>query len=237
MKSIDSRKEAILEAVVGEYVQTGIPVGSLVLAQKYQFPYSTATIRAEMAELERLGYLSQPHISAGRVPTEKGYRYVVNLMNEENGLLLREEMAAKKRIQSMQGNALQQLDAASEMLSELTKNMGFAGFSNEVFSHGLSYLFSQPEFGDPFRVLKTAELIDNLNSLFYELPRDFETRILIGSEAPVGKAAECSIIVSQFESPLGYSGYLGVIGPMRMSYGRNLSAVREVKEILEEGHV
>lgn len=237
MLNIDSRKEAILEAVVQEYTQTGVPVGSLVLSQKFQFPYSTATIRAEMAELERLGYLLQPHVSAGRIPTEKGYRYVVNLMKEEASLLKREEMAAKKRINSMQGGTLQQLDAASEMLSELTKNLGFAGYSNEIFSHGLSYLFSQPEFLEPFRVLKTAELIDNLTSLFYELPRDFESRILIGSETPIGKAAECSIIVAQFESPLGYNGYLGVLGPMRMSYNRNLAAVREVKEILEEGHV
>jgi len=231
---MDARKEAILEAVVSEYIETGQPVGSLVLARKYQFPLSTATIRAEMAELERLGFLTHPHTSAGRIPTQLGYRYFVNLIKKEEVLLAREELAAQKRLSAMEDRFERQLETASQVLSELTRNMGFAGLSGEVFSHGLGNLFSNPEFLEPARIIKAAELIDNLNLLLSELPPGAGTKIYIGSEAPIGKSAGVSIILSEFESPFGSQGYLGVVGPMRMSYDRCLSVVRGVKEILEE---
>lgn len=233
-ETMESRKEAILEAIVREYIETGLPVGSLVLAQKYQFPYSSATIRAEMAELEEMGYLMHPHTSAGRIPTEAGYRYFVNMMEAEEALLAREEMAARKRLSAMHGAYSRRLEAASEILSDLTRNVGFAGSTGEIFTHGLSNLFAQPEFLDPFRVLKTAELIDNLTGLLGELPKTFDDRIYIGSETPIGKSSGCSIVLSQFTTPFGSRGLVGVIGPMRMEYQRNLSAVKEVKNILEE---
>jgi len=231
---MDTRKEAILEAIVREYVETGIPVGSLILASKYQFPFSTATIRAEMAELEQTDYLTHPHTSAGRIPTEKGYRYFVNMTRDEEALLFREEAAARKRLEAMHGSHGRQLETASEVLSDLTRNIGFAGISGEFFTHGLSYLFSQPEFLDPMRVIKAAELIDNLTELSRELPWEFDSKIFIGSESPIGKSAGCSIVMTQFHTPFGNRGFLGVIGPTRMEYPRNISAVREVKSILEE---
>lgn len=229
---MDSRKEAILSAIVESYIKLGQPVGSLGLVEAYQFPYSTATVRAEMAELERLGYLEKPHTSAGRIPSEKGYRYYVRLLKEEAGLLERESMVAQKRLAAMRGNYERKLEAASEVLSDLTRTMGFAGLPGEVFSRGLSYLFAQPEYIDPRRVLKTAELIDNLGRLFEEFPTGTGTRIYIGSEAPIGKSSQCSIVISELATPFG-RGYLGVLGPMRMPYERNLSVVKEVKEILE----
>jgi heat-inducible transcriptional repressor len=234
---MESRREAILEAVVREYIETGVPVGSLVLVQKYQFPFSTATIRAEMAELERHGFLTHPHTSAGRMPTEKGYRYFVNMMSAEEGLLAREEHAARKRLEAMRGRYERRLETASEVLADLTRNMGFAGLPGEIFSHGLGNLFSQPEFLNPERILKTAELLDNLATLIFEAPTNIGTRIYIGSESPIGKSAECSIILSEFVSPFGDQGYLGIIGPMRMSYGRNLAAINEVKGVLEDKNV
>lgn len=231
---MDGRKESILEAIVREYVGSGQPVGSLALVEKYQFPFSTATIRAEMAELERLGFLSHPHTSAGRIPTEKGYRYFVKMMSEEEALLGRRTDVARKRLLPFKGQPERELDVASEVLSEFTRNMGFAGFPGEIFSHGLSYLFSQQEFLDPIRMLKTAEMIDNLDNLFSEIPRGLGTRVFVGSESPIGKASGCSIVISEFSSPYGRTGYLGVLGPMRMAYGHNLSAVKEIKNILEE---
>lgn len=231
---MDSRKEAVLEAIVREYTEFGMPVGSLTLLEKFSFPYSTATIRAEMAELERLGYLAQPHTSAGRIPTEKGYRYFVDMLENEAQLLRREGVVARKRILSQKDSWDRQLNAASEVLSDLTRNMGFAGVTDEIHSHGLGNLFSYPELLDPARILKTAELVDNLHGLMRELPKNFGTRIYIGSEVPIGKSAGCSIIVSEFESSFGDYGYLGIIGPTRMSYEKNLSAINEVKDILEE---
>lgn len=233
---MDTRKEAILEAIIREYTTSGVPVGSLTLTLKSSLPFSSATIRAEMSELERLGYLTHPYTSAGRIPTEKGYRYFVSLIEGEKRLLARREKAARKRIHSFEKNFPRQLDTASVILSELTNNMAFAGTADEIYSHGLGNLFSYPELLEPTRVLKAAELIDNLSDFLRELPSDFGTKIYVGSEVPVGKAAGCSVIVSEFIAPNGHYGYLGIIGPTRMSYEESVSAVNEIKRILEENY-
>lgn len=81
---LDTRKKIILKAIVEDYILTAEPVGSRTIAKKYSLGISSATIRNEMADLEEMGYIEQPHTSAGRVPSSKGYRYYVdNLMSEQ----------------------------------------------------------------------------------------------------------------------------------------------------------
>lgn len=77
---MDSRKQKILEAVVLDYIETAEPVGSRTISKKYDLGVSSATIRNEMADLEEMGYIEQPHTSAGRVPSDKGYRYYVDYL-------------------------------------------------------------------------------------------------------------------------------------------------------------
>lgn len=82
---MNERKVRILEAIIQDYIQTGAPVGSRTLSRKYDLNLSSATIRNEMSDLEELGLITQPHASAGRIPSDKGYRlYVDNLMNRED---------------------------------------------------------------------------------------------------------------------------------------------------------
>jgi len=105
MMSVDERKKRILHAVIKDYVATAEPVGSRTLVKKYNLGVSPATIRNEMSDLEDLGYIRQPHASAGRVPSDKGYRfYVDNLMDKEPPLpkevgYIRESL--KHKIQEM----------------------------------------------------------------------------------------------------------------------------------------
>src|ERR1700682_2656930 len=77
---LDERKQQILKAVVSDYTVTGVPVGSQVLAAKYFIALSSATIRNELADLVGIGYLQQAHTSAGRIPTDRGYRYFVDFL-------------------------------------------------------------------------------------------------------------------------------------------------------------
>ncbi len=85
---MDERKKQILHAVIRDYVDVGEPVGSRTIAKKYDLGVSPATIRNEMSDLEEMGFIRQPHASAGRVPSDKGYRYYVdNLMEPEEKLL------------------------------------------------------------------------------------------------------------------------------------------------------
>ena len=81
---IDARKERILHAIIDDYIQTAMPVGSRTISRKYETSLSSATIRNEMSDLEELGYLAQPHVSAGRVPSVKAYRlYVDDLLEDQ----------------------------------------------------------------------------------------------------------------------------------------------------------
>jgi heat-inducible transcriptional repressor len=80
---LDNRKQQILKAVVSDYTETGVPVGSHALAAKYLLSWSSATIRNELANLVDIGYLLQPHTSAGRIPSDVGYRYYVDFLMEE----------------------------------------------------------------------------------------------------------------------------------------------------------
>lgn len=95
---IDSRKRIILKAVVTDYVRTAEPVGSHVLAARYEFGVKSATIRNELAELAELGYLQQPHTSAGRVPSNLGYRFYVDKLMEAARLDDLQANSARKRL-------------------------------------------------------------------------------------------------------------------------------------------
>src|SRR5215471_11035986 len=83
---LDERKAAILRAVVEEHIHTALPVGSQTIARLHGLQVSSATVRNEMTVLEREGYLVQPHTSAGRIPTDRGYRYFVDHLNQQQAL-------------------------------------------------------------------------------------------------------------------------------------------------------
>ncbi|MGB4429990.1 MAG: HTH domain-containing protein, partial [Thermacetogeniaceae bacterium] len=89
--SLDLRKEQVLEAIVISHIETAEPVSSRSIARKYNLGVSPATIRNEMADLEEIGLIRQPHTSAGRVPSQKGYRYYVDKLMKKTELTTREK--------------------------------------------------------------------------------------------------------------------------------------------------
>nr|WP_284691990.1 heat-inducible transcriptional repressor HrcA [Clostridium zeae] len=122
MLVIDERKIKILEAIINDYIMTGEPVGSRTIAKKYDLGISSATIRNEMSDLEELGYLEQPHASAGRIPSSKGYRLYVDKLMEFQGVSLEEELLIKKYlIDSALFEVDRMIKQASTLLSQLTK--------------------------------------------------------------------------------------------------------------------
>jgi len=230
---MNSRLESILDAIIREYIETAEPVGSLTISRKYNFPYSPATIRSCMALLEEEGFIYQPHTSAGRVPTEKGYRYFVNMLDEENQLLHeREEHLIKRRLDQQNARTERLADMAALTLAEMTGNLGVVSYSGNIYSHGLTNLFKQPEFFSMPNVLGVADMFDRLNELIRELPRPKDTTVFIGSESPIGKSAGVSLVVSGFNRE-DSSGSLVVVGPTRMFYPRTIAVIGEVRDLLE----
>lgn len=231
------RQTAILAAIIEQYAEIAAPVGSVTLAKL--FGVSSATIRAEMAKLEDMGYISAPHTSAGRIPTDKGYRVYVNgitdaQMSELPSGLDRSARTIEAHVNSHIDKADRAIRSAVDSLVELTGNMGFATIGRELYTNGIGTLFSQPEFMQGEHVQAVARLIDNIEPWLREASPNQPLNVFIGSENPIGKASGASLIISKFRSPYSDCSYIGVIGPTRQNYARTMSLVRRTGEVLEE---
>ncbi|MBQ3310139.1 transcriptional regulator [Candidatus Saccharibacteria bacterium] len=239
MKLTD-RQRQILFAIIEQYAEVASPVGSVTLAKL--FDVSSATIRAEMARLESLGLIAQPHTSAGRIPTDAGYRLYVNTLSESDEPAMMEidgrptdrgAHALEIRVSS-QSRADHAIRGAVDSLVELTGNLGLATIGDQLYLSGISRLFTQPEFTDNSRVQAVAKLLDNLEPWLREAAPGQPLNIFIGHENPLGKSSEVSLIISKFRSPFSDNSYIGVLGPTRQNYSRVMSLVRYAGNILEE---
>lgn len=228
------RQQRILQAIVEQYAEVASPVGSSLLARV--FGVSSATIRSEMADLERHGYIAQPHTSAGRIPTDKGYRFYVNNLAEnapETAAERRAEKVLATRVSSG-GVTDHVIKNAVDTLVELTHNLGLATIGDQLYMSGLSNLFGQPEFINNEQVREVASLLDNLEPWLYEAAPNEPLSVYIGQENPIGRSAGCTLIVSRFRSPHSDRSYIGVLGPTRQSYRDVMMLVRRTGEALEE---
>ena len=243
--NITPRQTQILVAIIEQYAEVASPVGSVTLAKL--FGVSSATIRAEMAKLEEFGFITQPHTSAGRIPTDKGYRFYVNrlseqqeserfLLNADNSRdnFTRSTQAISLRIQSQKARADQAIRSAVDSLVELTENLGLATIGDQLYINGIYNLFSQPEFESGEAVQSVAQLLDNLEPWLREASPNEPLNVYIGSENPIGKSSGASLIISKFQSPFSENSYIGVLGPTRQSYGKVIRLVRHTGEFLEE---
>ena len=229
---LSDRQQKILRAIVEEYAEVASPVGSQLLAKI--FNVSSATIRAEMAELERAWFITQPHTSAGRIPTDKGYRHYVNHTTENEGLeaSVRGERALTARIGegSVPERAIRN---TVDTLVELTQNLGVATIGKQLYMSGLSNLFGQPEFIQQGQVQEVARLLDNLEPWLREVAPNKPLSVYIGSENPIGRNSGCSLIISKFRSPYSDKSFIGVLGPTRQSYKEVMSLVENAGRMLE----
>ncbi len=227
------RQERILQAIVEQYAEVASPVGSNILARF--FKVSSATIRADMAELEKSGFITHPHTSAGRIPTDKGYRYYVNKLAEVNEPTKqnRAEKALKTRA-GQSGVPERAIRNTVDTLVELTHNLGLATIGDQLYMSGLSNLFGQPEFINSGQVREVARLLDNLEPWLYEVAPNEPLSVYIGQENPIGRSAGCTLIVSSFRSPFSDRSYIGVLGPTRQSYKDVMSLVSRAGQTLEE---
>jgi heat-inducible transcriptional repressor len=227
------RQENILNAIVEQFAEVASPVGSSLLAKV--FDVSSATIRSEMAELERLGYIMQPHTSSGRVPTDKGYRFYVNNLSEKSQGSTAERRAEKAlsvRVQNA-GEPERIIRNAVDTLVELTHNLGLATIGSQLYMSGLSNLFGQPEFINAGQVQQVAQLLDNLEPWLREAAPNEPLSVYIGQENPIGRTAGCSLIISRFRSPFSDRSYVGTLGPTRQSYKDVMTLVSRAGRELE----
>lgn len=236
MVGMTERQQAILASIIEQYAEIAAPVGSVTLAKL--FGVSSATIRAEMAKLEEMGYIEAPHTSSGRIPTDKGYRVYVNgitdaTMSELPSGFMRGTRAIESHVQSHVDKADRAIRSAVDSLAELTGNMGFATIGQELYTNGIGRLFSQPEYSQGEHVQAVARLIDNIEPWLREASPNDPLNVFIGSENPIGKSSGAALIISKFRSPYSDASYIGVIGPTRQNYARTMHLVQKAGTMLE----
>ena len=230
-----SRQAEILKAIIEQYAEVASPVGSTLLAKL--FNVSPATIRSEMVVLESLGYIAQPHTSAGRIPTDRGYRFYVNsLEDDKSGNVLPSERNMRYLQNSIvsAGQYERAVKSAVEGLVKLTENLGLATIGDTIYMSGLGHLFAQPEFSSEQAVKSVASLLDNLEPCLNEAKLNSPLSIYIVQENPVGKSSGCTLIISKFKSPYSEKSYVGVLGPTRQSYRQVMQLVNYTGQLLEQ---
>ena len=233
------RKDVELGMVVHHYIHTIEPVSSAFIAEEYEQDVSPATIRNILAELESDGFLSHPHTSAGRVPTQRGYRYYVDFLMKEIRLLEEERLRIQKEYEAGIEEFGELLEKTTEIVSDLTHCASIVtldGMPRAYLCRGTNYLAEQVG-GDNIR--KMAEILRALEAKerVIELIRrdiDRKTKIYIGQETACDEFEDCAVAVSRFETRNGPSGRIAVLGPTRMDYQRVVSALEYVSQVLRE---
>jgi heat-inducible transcriptional repressor len=334
LEELTERQRLILALAIRDYIETAQPVGSQRLVENYKLEVSSATIRNEMVALTEMGYLRQPHTSAGRVPTEEGYRYFVRqlmgnpelpvptkrtithqfyqagndvdrwmrlaasvLAHQAQAASLvtapRSERAAFKHLEliGIHGRQVlmvlvltggkvcqqmltlaepvpqEQLSGVAYLINSLCQGLDSEAISafaaqmdaleqdirklvvgemrrsnetvtGELYRDGLTQVLAEPEFGEgdvarrALRVLEERPLLEDLLARTVLSSEMGGVQVLIGGEGTWEELRECSMVLARYGAPGLATGTLGVLGPMRMSYGRTISTVRFVADLL-----
>jgi heat-inducible transcriptional repressor len=224
---MDSRKQKLLTYIIDAYIKTAQAVGSAFIADKYMKDGSGPTIRNWMQELEKDGYITHKHTSAGRVPTEKGYRYYLKNLHKKD--ISDKDQKALDKVHTSVVESDEKVKTVAKKIAELSGGAVVISFSpNEVYHTGLSNLFSHPEFENQDVVVHMSEMIEQLDEVMTGITKqiDDEVSVLIGSDNPFGQ--ECGVVLSVLEDGV----VIGILGPMRMNYSQNVGLVKYIKYLL-----
>lgn len=234
---LTQRQIQIIKTIVEEFTETAQPVGSVTLENKYRLGVSPATLRNEMAALEEKGFLSQPHTSAGRVPTPTALKFYVNELMKEKDLSVAEEVNVKSRVWDHRFNPDDLLREATRVLAERTKTLCIAATDHgQTYHSGYANLFNATEFSDLSLARDVFYLLDQqqqLLGIFDRAGGNSPIHVLIGDELGVPDLQPVSCVFADLH--IGdQRGSLGIIGPSRQEYDRNIPFVRYVANLINQ---
>lgn len=221
---MDPRKEQLLKLVIETYIKTAEPVGSKLLFDSGVLNVSGATIRNEMNELEEEGYLTHPHTSAGRIPTEKGYKFYVE------SLLAEREKGSSPSDLKRKIKEPYDLRELGKQSAAVSRSAVVIAIGRDVYCTGTSYLYAQPEFEDVEETVQVSSIFDHfedhVRDFFDRVPQG-EERVFVGSENPFGGKVSTVIIKTHDDVLFGF------VGPMRMDYKNNIALIEYIQNIIE----
>ncbi|KKS92645.1 MAG: Heat-inducible transcription repressor hrcA [Candidatus Collierbacteria bacterium GW2011_GWB1_44_6] len=234
---LTERQILIIKTIVEEFTESAEPVGSVALENKYRLGVSPATLRNEMASLEEKGFLSQPHASSGRIPTPLAIKFYVNELMKEKQLSVAEEVGVKSRVWDHRFNRDDLLHEATKVLAERTKALCVAAFDEgQSFHSGYANIFNAIEFKDLDITREIFYLLDEqarLMDIFGRAAGNNPIHILVGDEMGVSLFQPVSCVFADIHVS-GRRGSLGIIGPSRQEYDRNIPFVRYVANLVNQ---
>lgn len=229
---LKERQHDVLRRIIETHITSGETIGSkLLLAEHRDLEVSSATIRNDMALLEEEGYLLQPHTSAGRIPTEKAYRYYIEHFLTDRSLTAKEEQILQNALDQAEILSIPIAKILAKTAAALAEQAVIVAFSpHDLYYTGLSYLLRKPEFREQEQSENWLDMIDHFDEVVSELFQHVDdTVILIGQENPFG--VECGLIATRYGRD--NSSMLTILGPMRMDYGYNRALALQVREKLQ----
>ncbi len=230
------REQKILETIIEEYVNTAQPVSSGILVKKYSFDTSSATIRTEMKKLEKDGYLYQPHTSAGRIPTDKGYRFFINSLMKNRQLTTQEQNLLNQNFLGDESDSHLMRKIAG-LVADMSSNLAVSGLWDfdepEFYRAGIGKLLREPEFGFGNQLAKILDYLDRNVKELFDIIQDETVGIYIGEENPIKQMKSLSMIISGQKLKSGSRRLIAILGPRRMRYDRNIALIEYINRLLE----
>jgi len=241
------RQQKILESVISEYVKNGEPVASSFLLGKNKFDLSPATMRIEFNALEKQGYLYQPHISSGCVPTDKAYRLFVNKILSQNRIEKKVPLEKKLERQMEDNNSdedfVRFVQKSMRVLADMSSSLAISYFEDKdmVLKEGFEEIVKMHEFEQTSILRNFMQTINNFEGEMDDfckeadcLETDQDILVYIGKEITFNNASDFSILVSRWESNKDRKkGAIALIGPKRMEYDKNISLMKSAKKLIE----
>ena len=234
---LSGRQKELLRIIIEKYIDSAKPVGSETIEKETGLGVSPATIRNEMVHLTSMGYLKQPHTSAGRVPTTMAIKFYVSELMKEKELSVKDEVTLKQSVWDHKNQIDDLLRDVTRQLADRTHSLALATSHGQVFSAGLANILDQPEFYDidlTKTVLSMIDKFEMLNSIFGKALSDEPIHILLGDEFGYDYMEPCGVVFSNFDAGNGHSGYIGVIGSNRLNYSYINPVIRYVSNLLNE---
>ncbi len=234
----ESRRRDILSAAIELYLNTVQPVSSDSLLKKRRMALSSASIRKAFAELEDAGYLMHPHTSAGRIPTDDGYRFYINVLMKKKKLL-RHEAEFIDKIYELKAREVEDLLAETpDIMANFTHyaSVVYSDKDDHVYFGGFRYILEHPEFSDIKKAHMVFEALEKKEELLELIKRNFSdrTQVYIGKETACPQMENCSIVVTKYVGRGRQDGRLALVGPKRMAYDKVIPLMDYIAQVLTE---
>ncbi len=239
MEDLTQRQTDVLKAIIREFTESGEPVGSDILEKKYKLGVSPATIRNEMVELAKKGYLVKSYFSSGRIPSSRGFRFYINHLMREKELSTSDEVAYKNSIWDDRADSHRLLSHATHMLAEKTGLLSLAITNKgDVYYAGVSNLMAISEFLNwelsrvIFERLDRASFWENIFDRVQKLEDNLHF-VLSEDDFSDPVYATCASVFGEFEGA-NLHGMIGVVGPKRMYYDSVAPQIKYFSGLIEQ---